>query len=213
MMTRDKGVLTIISGFSGAGKGTVVKQLMSAYPDRFRLSISATTRKPREGEVHGVHYFFIGKDEFEKMVSEDAFLEHADFVKHSYGTPKKYVQEMMDEGYDVILEIEQQGAFQVKKVMPEALLIFLTPPTIDELEKRLRGRGTESEEQIQGRLSQAAIEAESIDLYDYIVINDDLDECVDSVLALIDGARSSAKNSSRLIMQFKNALKIYRKGE
>ena len=146
MSDQKRGILTIISGFSGAGKGTVVGRLLEKYPERYKLSISATTRSPRNGEEHGVHYFFKSDEEFQQMIENDAFLEYAQYVEHSYGTPRQYVEENLAAGYDVILEIEQQGAFAVKKAVPEAILIFLTPPTIEELERRLRNRKTESDD-------------------------------------------------------------------
>ncbi len=213
MSSQGRGILTIISGFSGAGKGTVVKALLAKYPDRFRLSVSATTRQPRDGEEHGVHYFFRSRDEFEQMIRDDQLLEYAQYVTNYYGTPRQYVEEQLAAGHDVILEIEQQGAFQVKKAMPEAILIFLTPPTIEELERRLRGRHTETEEVIASRLAQAAIEAENINLYDYIVINDDVDGCVESLKHLIDGEHQKTCWNETKIQELQKDLQIYRKGE
>lgn len=213
MSSQGTGILTIISGFSGAGKGTVVKELLTQYPDRYRLSISATTRQPREGEVDGVHYFFKSRDDFENMIGKQELLEYAQYVENYYGTPKQYVEEQLAAGYDVILEIEQQGAFQVKKAMPEALLIFLTPPTIEELERRLRGRHTETEAVIMSRLSQAAIEAENIGLYDYIVINDELQGCVESLNRLIEGEHQRTCLNEAKIQELQKDLQIYRKGE
>ena len=213
MSSRARGILTIVSGFSGAGKGTVVKELLTKYPERFRLSVSATTRNPREGEEHGVHYFFRSRGEFEQMIREGELLEYAQYVENYYGTPKAYVEAQLEAGYDVILEIEQQGAFLVKKAMPEAILIFLTPPTIDELERRLRGRHTETEEVIASRLAQAAIEAENISLYDYIVINDDVEGCVESLKHLIDGEHQRTCLNEAKIQELQNDLQVYRKGE
>ena len=170
-----KGALIVISGFSGAGKGTLV---LSTY-DRFALSISMTTRAPREGEVNGREYFFVTREEFDKTVAEGGLLEHATYVGNSYGTPKAYVEKMIAEGKDVILEIEVQGALQVKEIFPEAILLFITPPSIEVLRKRLIGRGTESEEVVNQRLSRAAVEVVLMDKYDYVVVNDDLDECME----------------------------------
>ncbi len=212
-MSSERGILTIISGFSGAGKGTVVKELLAEYPDRFRLSVSATTRPPREGEINGVHYFFRSREEFEQMIAAGQLLEYAQYVDNYYGTPKQYVEEQLEAGYDVILEIEQQGAFLVKEAMPEALLIFLTPPTIEELERRLRGRHTETEEVILSRLAQAAIEAEHIGLYDYIVINDDIQGCVASLNRLIEGEHQRTALNETKIQELQNDLQPYRKGE
>lgn len=212
-MSSERGILTIISGFSGAGKGTVVKELLAEFPDRFRLSVSATTRQPRQGEENGVHYFFKSREEFEQMIAGGQLLEYAQYVDNYYGTPRQYVEEQLDAGYDVILEIEQQGAFLVKEAMPEALLIFLTPPTIEELERRLRGRHTETEEVILSRLAQAAIEAEHIGLYDYIVINDDVQGCVASLSRLIEGEHQRTCFNETKIQELQSELQAYRKGE
>lgn len=174
---KQKGKLVVISGFSGVGKGTVVKRLMEDY-DHYALSVSMTTRKPRENEVHGVHYFFVGDEEFEKMIAEDGFLEHAGYVGHYYGTPKAFVERTLSKGIDVILEIEVQGAMQIKEKFPEAVTVFITTPSAQEMENRLEGRKTENAEQISGRFDRAVDEAECMEKYDYVVINDDLDECV-----------------------------------
>ncbi len=206
-----RGILTIISGFSGAGKGTVTRRLISDYPERYRLSVSATTRSKREGEIHGTHYFFVSDEEFEIMITDGAFLEHAGYVGHFYGTPRKYVEEMLDAGYDVILEIEQQGAFQVKREMPEALLIFLTPPTIDELVRRLSSRGTETQEEINARLAQAAVESEVMDRFDYLVINDTIDQCVSDLHNLIQTEGSRMAFQENMITKLQAQLEPYRK--
>ena len=151
-----KGILAIISGFSGAGKGTVVNRLLEK--ESYAVSISATTRKPRTGEVDGQNYFFRTKDEFEKMIANEQLIEYAEYVGNYYGTPKDYVFKKLDEGFDVILEIEMQGALKVKEKFPETALIFITPPSADELKKRLVGRGTETAEQIEKRMSRAVDE-------------------------------------------------------
>ena len=174
-----KGILAIISGFSGAGKGTVVNRLLEK--ESYAVSISATTRKPRTGEVDGQNYFFRTKDEFEKMIANEQLIEYAEYVGNYYGTPKDYVFKKLDEGFDVILEIEMQGALKVKEKFPETALIFITPPSADELKKRLVGRGTETAEQIEKRMSRAVDECPYMNQYDYIVVNDDLDECVDEI--------------------------------
>ena len=179
-----KGSLVIISGFSGAGKGTVVKELMNRY-DCYALSISATTRAPREGEVNGREYFFKTREEFEELIRQDALYEYACYVSNYYGTPKAYVQEQLAAGKDVILEIEVQGALKVKEKNPEALLLFVTPPSADELRKRLIHRGTESEEVIQERMNRAAEESLLMDRYEYLIINDQSDDCVTKVHQLI----------------------------
>ena len=175
---KQRGRLIIVSGFSGSGKGTITRELVRRYPDRYALSVSATTRKPREGEEDGVHYFFLSKEEFEEWIREGKFLEHACYVGNYYGTPAAYVEEKLDEGENVILEIEIQGAMQVKKKMPDSLLVFITPPSAEILEERLRGRGTESEESIRARLAQAVKEAEGCEAYDYLVVNDDLEDSI-----------------------------------
>ena len=145
-MSDQRGILAIISGFSGAGKGTVVKELLSTYAQEYCLSISATTRGPREGEIDGQHYFFLEKADFEQRIREERFLEYARYVDNYYGTPKDFVFDKLSQGISVVLEIEMQGALKVKERYPETVLIFVTPPTAEELEARLRGRGTETED-------------------------------------------------------------------
>lgn len=172
----SKGKLLVISGFSGVGKGTVVKYLKDNYND-FELSISVTTREPRENEVEGVHYFFVSNDEFNEMVKKDELLEHAGFVEHFYGTPRKFVEDKLNKGIDVVLEIETKGALQIKEKMPEAILIFVLPPSAEELKNRLFGRNTETEEVIFERLKKASKETSTLDKYDYFVLNDDVEKC------------------------------------
>ena len=167
----NQGTLLVVSGFSGAGKGTVIKELLKEH-DNYSLSISATTRKPREGEQDGREYFFKTKEEFEDMISRGRFLEHAQYVNNYYGTPRDFVEKNINEGNNVILEIETQGALQVKKMMPEAVMIFVLPPNADTLKERLVGRQTETMEVINKRLSKAAEETGVIDKYDYFVINE-----------------------------------------
>jgi guanylate kinase len=173
-----------VSGFSGAGKGTLMKELLKRY-DNYALSISATTRAPREGETDGKEYFFVTKEQFEKMRDERKLVEYAQYVNNYYGTPKEYVEQKMAEGKDVILEIEIQGALKVKKRFPDALLLFVTPPSAEELRRRLVGRGTETLEVINARLARAAEEASGMEAYDYLLINDDLDRCVEEMHQLI----------------------------
>ena len=173
-----------MSGFSGAGKGTLMKELLKRY-DNYALSISATTRAPREGETDGKEYFFVTKEQFEKMRDERKLIEYAQYVNNYYGTPKEYVEQKMAEGKDVILEIEIQGALKVKKRFPDALLLFVTPPSAEELRRRLVGRGTETLEVINARLARAAEEASGMEAYDYLLINDDLDRCVEEMHQLI----------------------------
>ena len=159
MCTDNKGILVVVSGFSGAGKGTIMKGLMETYGDNYSLSVSATTRNPRPGEKHGVHYFFVSNEEFEAMIENDELIEHAGYVNHYYGTPRKYVEEQLEAGKCVILEIEMQGGFKVKEKFPEACLVFMTPPSVHELADRLTGRGTEPPEVIMERLRRAEEEA------------------------------------------------------
>ena len=201
----SRGILTVVSGFSGAGKGTLMKRLMEEY-DNYALSISVTTRDPRPGEEDGVSYFFRTEEEFDRMVEEDAFLEYARYVKHSYGTPKAYVEEQLDAGKDVLLEIEIQGALQVKEKRPDTLLVFITPPTAEELERRLRGRGTETEEVIKGRMERAKEEAQGMDQYDYVLINDDLETCVKQMHETIQSQHFMSSNQKDFIEQMKKSL-------
>ena len=179
-----QGILVVVSGFSGAGKGTLMKELLKRY-DNYALSISATTRAPREGETDGKEYFFVTKEQFEKMRDERKLIEYAQYVNNYYGTPKEYVEQKMAEGKDVILEIEIQGALKVKKRFPDALLLFVTPPSAEELRRLLVGRGTETLEVINARLARAAEEASGMEAYDYLLINDDLDRCVEEMHQLI----------------------------
>ena len=183
-MDRRKGVLAVISGFSGVGKGTAVKKLLERYP--YALSVSATTRSPRPGEVPGVSYHYITKEEFEKRIEEGDFFEWARYVDNYYGTPKSFVMEKLEAGQDVILEIEAEGAFKVRSQYPEAMLIFMVPPSMEELRRRLVGRGTETEETVAKRLKKAADEElDKAKLYDFLVINDELEACVEELNRVI----------------------------
>ena len=180
-----KGKLIIVSGFSGVGKGTVMEYLKNNY-DNYEFSVSVTTRQPRENEINGVHYHFITNDRFEKMVNEDALLEYAGYVDHYYGTPRQFVEDNINQGKDVILEIETQGALQVKEKKPEAVMVYILPPGAKELKKRLVGRNTESIEVINDRLAKAAEETDNLDKYDYFVVNDKVETCAKN----IDGIRN-----------------------
>ena len=202
----SKGILAVVSGFSGAGKGTMMKALMERY-DNYALSVSATTRDPRPGERHGIEYFFLKQEEFDRMVRDDAFIEYAAYVNHSYGTPRAFVEEQLKAGKDVILEIEIQGALQVKKNCPDALLLFVTPPDAEELERRLTGRGTETKEVIAGRMARAVEEAEGIEAYDYLIINDDLEESVKKMHEIIQSQHETIKNQRGLIERIRSELK------
>lgn len=203
---KTKGILIVVSGFSGAGKGTLMKALLAKYAEQYALSISATTRKPREGEVHGREYFFISKEEFEKKIAKDELIEYAKYVENYYGTPRDYVEQQLEAGKDVILEIEIQGALKVKKKFPDTLLLFVTPPTAAELKTRLVGRGTESMDVIESRLHRACEEAEGMDAYDYLVVNDDLDTCVEEMHAIIQGEHQRCSRSGAFISEIKKEL-------
>lgn len=204
-----KGILAVVSGFSGAGKGTLMKELLSEYSDQYALSISATTRAPREGEVDGREYFFKTKEQFLQMIEADELIEHACYVDNYYGTPKSYVLEQLKAGKNVILEIEIQGALAVKEKFPETLLLFVTPPSAAELEHRLRGRGTETEEVIRNRLKRAVEEAKHMDRYDYILVNDDLNTCVKEMHELIQAQRHKVSNNQEFIAAMKADLKQF----
>ncbi len=208
-----KGLLIILSGFSGAGKGTAVRKLLEKYPEDYILSVSATTRKPREGELHGVHYFFCEEEEFREMIVTDSLLEYAGYVGHYYGTPRAFVETALEEGKDVILEIEIQGALKVKEKFPDAVLLFMTPPSVAELKARLIHRGTETEEVIAGRLARAIEEADGCEAYDYLIINDDIDECVEELHQLIRAEHKSMSRNAETINRIRNELSEYQKGE
>lgn len=207
-----QGILIVVSGFSGAGKGTVMKALLEQY-DNYALSISATSRGPRAGETDGKEYFFKTREEFEKMIAKDEFIEYARYVENYYGTPRAYVEEQLLAGKDVILEIEIQGALQVKKKFPETLLLFVTPPDANTLKERLIGRGTESMEVIEARLKRAAEEALYMPEYDYLIINDDLQTCVKEMHDIIQSEHARCFRNETMINQITNELKAYVKGE
>lgn len=201
-----EGILIVVSGFSGAGKGTIMKALLERY-DNYALSISATTRNPRPGEEEGKAYFFKTTEEFEKMIAKDDLIEYAMYVGNYYGTPKAYVEEQLRAGKDVILEIEIQGALKVKEKFPNTLLLFVTPPSAEELRKRLEGRGTETQEVIDGRMTRAIEEAEYMDQYDYLVVNDELDVCVEEMHHLIQGEHERCFRNQTFIEHMKRELK------
>ena len=179
-----RGKLFVISGPSGAGKSTVVFKAMEGRED-YCFSTSVTTRKPRPGEVDGREYFFIDRDRFSEMVLRNELLEHAEYVSNSYGTPRAYVEEQLGAGFDVILDIEIQGARQVHEKMPEAVMIFIAPPTLEELERRLVNRGTDTAEAIRGRLARARQEYAEADFYSYIIVNDDADAAATELASII----------------------------
>lgn len=208
-----KGILVVVSGFSGAGKGTIMKQLLEEYPNRYALSISATTRKPRSGESHGKEYFFVSKEEFEDMIGKEALIEYAQYVGNYYGTPKEYVYQQLEKGRDVILEIEIQGALKVKEKYPDTLLMFISPPDAGELKSRLVNRGTEDEAAINSRLNRAWQEAQGVENYDYFVINDNLEECVQEVHSIIQNEHARVARNHAVIEHIRAELKSFAKGE
>ena len=203
---KERGILIVVSGFSGSGKGTLMKELLERYEDRYALSVSATTRRPREGEVHGREYFFLSRDEFEKMIAKGELIEYAKYVENYYGTPRAYVEEKLEEGKDVILEIEIQGALKVKKSFPDTLLLFVTPPSAAELKERLVGRGTETMDVIKSRLDRACEEAEGMDSYDYLIVNDDLETCVEEMHEIIRGEHHRSFRNEVFMKEIKKDL-------
>lgn len=218
----NKGKLVVVSGFSGAGKGTLMKALMEQYGDDYALSVSATTRDPRPGEKDGIDYFYVTTEKFKQMIEADELIEYAQYVKNYYGTPKAYVQQQLDLGKNVILEIEIQGALKIKKQFPETILLFVTAPDAKTLRDRLVGRGTETQDVINARLARACEESEGIENYDYLVVND----TVDHASALIDQliCDEQSQNTGRdqeyrvsanidFINQMREDLKSFSKGE
>ncbi|WP_114352760.1 guanylate kinase [Saliterribacillus persicus] len=203
-MMKEKGILFILSGPSGVGKGTVRKSLFEKDTN-LKYSISMTTRKMREGEKDGIDYFFRTHEEFEKMIDENKLLEHANFVGNYYGTPREYVERTLEDGYDVFLEIEVQGAMQVKENFPAGVFIFLIPPSLEELKNRIMLRGTETSDLIRDRLNEAKKEIEMMDAYDYIVVNDDVDHAVTKVEAIV---KSEHCKRERIAKQFKKLLEV-----
>lgn len=206
-----KGILIVISGFSGAGKGTLVRELLRRY-DEYALSVSMTTRAPRTGERDGVEYFFTDRAHFEETIARGGLLEYAKYCGNYYGTPKSYVEEQLSAGRNVILEIEIQGALKIKEKFPESLLLFVTPPSAAELERRLTERKTESAEVIAKRLARAAEESEGVEAYDYIVVNDILEECAEEIHMLVDAARRAPVRRKELIAEIREELNRFAKG-
>ena len=218
----SEGKMIVISGFSGAGKGTLMKELMRLYADKYALSISATTRSMREGEKDGVDYFFVTKEKFEAMIEADELVEYARYVENYYGTPKAYVNEQLIAGKNVILEIEIQGALNIKKLFPQAILMFVTAPSAAELKRRLIGRGTETADVILARLSRAIEESKGIENYDYLIINDSIEQSVALIDQLIYNERSGKTECNEdqrvihhmeLINQIRTELTGFAKGE
>lgn len=222
MSSAKKGILVVVSGFSGAGKGTIMKNLMNRYGECYGLSVSATTRAPRPGEVDGKDYFFVSREQFETMISEEKLIEYAKYVDNYYGTPREFVEKQLEAGKSVILEIEIQGALKVKNKFPDTRLLFVTAPSAEELRNRLVGRGTETKDVIEARLSRAYEESLGIENYDYLVINDDLERCVDHVHSILENecAQHSEENSGDrvsanidFIKNMRNELLSFSKGE
>lgn len=207
-----QGLLVVVSGFSGAGKGTAMKRLLEKY-DTYALSVSATTRAPREGEQDGREYFFKTVEAFEEMIAKDELVEYAQYVTNYYGTPRAYVEEQLAAGRNVILEIEIQGALKIKDKFPDAVLLFIVPPSATILKQRLIGRGTESIDVIEARLKRAAQEAEGVEAYDYIVVNDNLEDCVEDINEIIKSEQKRVAKNLTLINNIKDELKSFAEGE
>ena len=208
----NRGILVVVSAFSGAGKGTLMKRLMEKYDD-YALSVSVTTRSPREGEREGREYFFRTREEFKELIAQEQLIEYARYVDNYYGTPKEYVESQLNDGKDVVLEIEIQGALEVKKKMPDTLLLFVTAPSAQELKKRLEGRGTESPELIRNRLERACEEAEGISGYDYLLVNEKLEECVDLMHGIIQSEHYRISRQQTFAENIVQELKAFVKGE
>ena len=199
------GLLIVMSGFSGAGKGTLLKSVMSQY-DNYVFSVSMTTRSPREGEVDGKDYFFVDRQTFEKTIEEDGLVEHAEYCGNYYGTPKAYIERKLKEGMNVILDIEVMGATQIKKKFPNALMIYVVPPSIEILRERLSKRGSETKEVIDKRLLKAKEECEFISDYEYIIVNDDLEEAKKKFINIVDTARQAVFRNNDFINELKQEL-------
>ncbi len=189
MNSKKRGMLVLYTGSSGVGKGTIMQELLKRDKN-IRLSVSNTTRHPREGEIDGVHYNFVTREQFESLIKKDGYLEYAEYCGNYYGTPKQQVEDMLSQGYDVFLEIEVCGGLQIMEKYPDVLSIFVLPPSMDTLEKRLRDRNTEDEETILERLGQAKREIGCKDKYKYVVVNDNLDDAVDEILDILKKAKS-----------------------
>ena len=207
-----KGLLIVVSGFAGSGKGTLMKRLVEDY-EGYALSVSMTTRDPRPGEVYGREYFFVSKEEFERKIETGGLIEYASYVENYYGTPRAYVEEQMAAGKDVVLEIEIQGALKVRERYPDAVLIFVLPPSVEELYRRLKNRGTETEDVVRKRMSRAAEEAGIIERYDYIMINDEVAGSVRRLHNLIESAHLTPGRNEEFIRGIQNDLVRLWKGE
>ena len=199
---QHKGILMVMSGFSGAGKGTIVKRLLEKYPDEYKFSISSTTRQPRVGETHGKEYFFLTKEEFISRMKEDGFIEWAEYVGNYYGTPKAYIEEELAKGSNIILEIEMQGALEVRKKFKDALLLFITPPDYKTLKERLVNRGTEDMETINNRLRRAVKETGYIEQYNNVIVNNDVEEAADEIHNIVQNEMKLRHKHEEFIANF-----------
>ena len=208
----DKGILIVLSGFAGSGKGTIVREVLAGY-DNYVLSVSATTRAPREGEVEGVHYFFKTEDEFKKMIADGELLEFANYVGNYYGTPRTYVKEQLAAGRNVILEIETEGALNIKREYPDAVLVFVMPPSVEEIHNRLIKRGTETEEVIDKRMRKAGLEITVVDRYDYLLINDVVSESVEMFDAIVRSQKMAVSRNRDYINDKKKEFETYLAGK
>ena len=209
---KRKGVLVILSGFAGSGKGTIIRELLAKY-DNYALSVSATTRAPREGEVEGVHYFFKTEEEFKEMIAKGELLEYANYVGNYYGTPRAYVKDQLSQGKNVILEIETEGALSIKREYPDAVLVFVMPPSVNEIYNRLKGRGTETEEVIAKRMKKAGVEISVVDRYDYLMINDVLSESVEAFNAIVTSQQMTVSRNRDYINDKKKEFEIFLAGQ
>ncbi|MCD8130649.1 MAG: guanylate kinase [Lachnospiraceae bacterium] len=203
----QRGILIVVSGFAGTGKGTIMKRLLQRYADNYALSVSMTTRAPRPGEQEGVEYFFTDRRAFEEKIADGGLIEYASYCGNYYGTPREYVERQMEAGKDVILEIEVQGALQVKKKFPGTVLMFVMPPSARTLYDRIRGRGTETDEVIGARMRRAVEECEYIPWYDYILVNDDLEACVEQMHHIIQAEKMSAARNAAFIEEIARELR------
>ncbi len=204
----NTGILIILSGFAGSGKGTIIKELLSRY-DNYALSVSATTRAPREGEEEGVHYFFKTEEEFKEMIARGELLEYANYVGNYYGTPREYVKQQLLAGKDVILEIETEGALNIKREYPDAVLVFVMPPSVEEIHRRLLHRGTETEEIIEKRMKKAGFEITVVDRYDYLMVNDVLEESVELFNSIVRSQHMAVSRNRDYIEDKKKEFEEY----
>ncbi len=210
---KQKGILVVVSGFAGTGKGTVMKGLLAKYSNQYALSVSMTTRSPRPNETHGIEYFFSTKEEFEQRIAADGLIEYACYCDNYYGTPKDYVEQQLEAGKDVLLEIELQGALQVKEKLPETVLVFVLPPSAKELYRRLKSRGTETDDVIRQRMLRAVEESQCIDRYDYVLVNDDIDLCIESLHQMLQSEKQRAKRNLSFIENIQKQLLDLKEGE